>query len=131
MTDMVDQSPANGAFEPDAGSTGSDTPRDAEPLAPARGRGMRLIIQAIPLVAILVLGIELRLTFYQGVIYTDDLVYSHLARRMAEGISPFAKPLPDLYGAVRIGLYAPVALAYTDPRTDASMTAALPCTPFD
>src|SRR5437867_529341 len=73
---------------------------------------MRLVVQAIPLVAILVLGLELRLTFSQGVIHTDDLVYAHLAQRMAEGTSPFAKPLPPLYGAARIGLYAPVALAY-------------------
>jgi Dolichyl-phosphate-mannose-protein mannosyltransferase len=89
-------------------------------------RARRLIVQAIPLVAILVLGLELRLTFYQGVIYTDDLVYSHLARRMAEGTSPFAEPLPDLYGAVRIGLYAPVALAYTIFGTSDATTLAWP-----
>lgn len=72
----------------------------------------RLIIGALPLVAVVLLGIELRLLFYQGVIHYDDLVYVHLARRLADGVSPFAQPLPDSYGALRIGLYGPVALAY-------------------
>jgi hypothetical protein len=69
-------------------------------------------MRVLPLLAIVALGMQLRLTFYQGVIHFDDLVYSHLALRMAEGVSPFAEPLPLTYAAVRIGLYGPVALAY-------------------
>jgi hypothetical protein len=72
----------------------------------------RRVLRLLPLLAIVALGVQLRLTFYQGVLHTDDLVYSHLAQRLAEGISPFTAPLPPSYAAVRIGLYGPVALAY-------------------
>lgn len=68
------------------------------------GRAKRLIVEALPLAAILALAVELRLLFYQGVIHIDDLVYSHLARRMAEGVSPFAQPLPDQWAVIRIAL---------------------------
>lgn len=88
-------------------------------------RAMRLIVQAIPLVAILVLGLELRLTFYQGVIYTDDLVYSHFARRLADGMLPSAEPATRSE-AVRIGLYAPAALAYKVFGTSDATTLAWP-----
>lgn len=66
----------------------------------------------LPLLAILALAVQLRLTFFQGVIHTDDLVYSQLAWRLAEGVSPFAEPLPPTFAAARIGLYGPVALGY-------------------
>lgn len=69
-------------------------------------------MRALPLLAILALGVLLRLTFYQGVIHTDDLVYSQLAWRLSEGVSPFAAPLPPVVAAVRIGLYGPVAIGY-------------------
>ncbi len=69
-------------------------------------------MRVLPLLAIVALGVQLRLTFYQGVIHTDDLVYSQLAWRLAEGVSPFAEPLPPTFAAARIGLYGPVALAY-------------------
>ncbi len=56
----------------------------------------RQVLRVLPLLAIVALGVQLRLTFYQGVIHTDDLVYSHLAQRLAEGISPFTAPLPPV-----------------------------------
>lgn len=72
----------------------------------------RQVLRVLPLLAIVALGVQLRLTFYQGVIHTDDLVYSQLAWRLSEGVSPFAQPLPQTFAAARIGLYGPVALAY-------------------
>lgn len=69
-------------------------------------------MRVLPLLAVVALGVLLRLTFYQGVIHTDDLVYSQLAWRLAEGVSPFAEPLLPTFAAARIGLYGPVALAY-------------------
>lgn len=70
----------------------------------------RRIRQAMPLVAVVLLGIELRLLFYQGVIHYDDLFYSHLARGLADGTSPFG--VADKYTALRVGLYGPVAMLY-------------------
>lgn len=70
------------------------------------------VLQAVPLAAIVLLGIELRLLFAQGVIYTDDLFYAHLARRLADGISPFTPPVLESYAALRIGLYGPIAILY-------------------
>jgi hypothetical protein len=70
------------------------------------------LIRLLPLAAIVLLGIELRLLFVQGVIHFDDLVYAHLARRLADGISPFTQPRPSTYVAMRIGLYGPVAAVY-------------------
>ena len=91
----------------------SDVPRaESRITTDAPSRATMSLAQWVPLLVILALAIELRLIFFQGVIHTDDLTYSHLAERLAEGVSPFAKPLPDIYGALRIGLYAPVALAY-------------------
>jgi 4-amino-4-deoxy-L-arabinose transferase-like glycosyltransferase len=72
----------------------------------------RLLVRAIPLAAIVLLGIMLRLIFFQGIIHFDDLLYSHLARRLADGISPFTQPLPPKWGALRIGMYGPVAIVY-------------------
>ena len=75
----------------------------------------RHLLHAIPLAAIVLLGIELRLLFAQGVIHTDDLFYAHLARQLAEGLSPFVellKQLPDKYAALRIGIYGPAAILY-------------------
>src|SRR4051812_3046557 len=68
------------------------------------------ILHAIPLAAIVLLGIELRLLFAQGIIHTDDLLYTHLARAVAEGTSPFA--IADKYTALRFGLYGPAAILY-------------------
>lgn len=70
------------------------------------------VMRVLPLLAIVALGVQLRLTFYQGVIHTDDLVYSQLAWRLSEGVSPFAEPLPPTSATARIGLYGPVALGY-------------------
>lgn len=84
----------------------------AESTAPTRGGAARLIADALPLAAILGLAVELRLIFYQGVIHTDDIFYSHLARGLAEGVSPFAQPLLDQSSVLRIALYGPVALLY-------------------
>ena len=69
-------------------------------------------VQWLPLLVVLALAWVLRIVFYQGLVHYDGLVYSHLAERLAEGVSPFAKPLPDAWGAVRVGLYVPVALLY-------------------
>ena len=68
------------------------------------------LLQVLPLAAIVLLGVELRLLFSQGVIYTDDLFYAHLARLVAEGSSPFAAPALESYAALRIALYGPVAV---------------------
>ena len=71
-----------------------------------------IVVRALPLAAIVLLGIELRLLFYQGVVHFDDLLYANLARRLADGFSPLTPPLPPAFAAIRIGLYAPVALTY-------------------
>ena len=82
----------------------------------------------MPLAAIVLLGIVLRLLFFQGIVHFDDLMYSHLARRLADGISLFTPPLPieTRYGAKRIGLYAPVALMYWVFGTSVATTLAWP-----
>lgn len=72
----------------------------------------RSMVRALPLAAVVLLGIELRLLFYQGIVQTDDLLYAHLARRLADGPSMLSVPLPPSYAAIRLGLYGPVALAY-------------------
>lgn len=65
-----------------------------------------------PVLLVLALAVQLRLTFYQGVVHTDDLVYSQLAYRLTEGVSPLAEPRVPGYAVARIGLYGPVALVY-------------------
>src|SRR3970040_430892 len=85
-----------------------------------------IAVRVLPLAAIVLLGIALRLIFFQGMIHFDDLMYSHLARRLADGISPFAQPLPPRWGAIRIGMYAPVALIYWVFGTSVATTLAWP-----
>lgn len=81
----------------------------------------RTIVRALPLAAVVLLGIELRLLFHQGLGQGDDLLYANLARRLADGFSTLGMP-----GAVRIGLYAPVALAYWLFGTSVAVTLAWP-----
>lgn len=84
------------------------------------------LVRVIPLAAIVLMAIALRLIFFQGIVHFDDLLYSHLARRLADGISPFTQPLPPRYGAIRIGLYAPVAVLYWIFGTSVATTLAWP-----
>lgn len=93
-----------------------DIPTADANAGPASGRAgdrrLAFVVQAIPLGAILVLAVELRLLFRTGMVHVDSLVYTHLARNLAHGIGWFTDGGTTRWAMVRTGLYGPVALFY-------------------
>jgi hypothetical protein len=73
-------------------------------------RARAVVGQALPLAAILLLAVELRLIFSSGLVQLDSLSYVHLARNLADGAST-GSPLSP-WTTARIGLYGPVAILY-------------------
>jgi len=78
------------------------------PPEPSRSR----LVQALPMAAILLVAVELRLLFQTGMVHIDSLVYAHLARNLIDGVWRFADPVLSRWATVRIGLYGPVAGLY-------------------
>ena len=70
--------------------------------------GKWLNMHLLALLAIVLLGIVLRLHFFTGMVRGDDFNYAHTAYELAQGRSP----LGIWAGSPRIGLYAPVSLLY-------------------
>lgn len=66
--------------------------------------------QVLPLAAILLLAVELRLIFTVGMVQLDSLTYVHLARNLADGVPASTALSP--WATARIGLYGPVAVLY-------------------
>lgn len=69
-----------------------------------------VVLQALPLAAILALAVELRLIFTVGMVQIDSLVYVHLARNLVDGLHTGA--VLSSWATARIGLYGPVAILY-------------------
>jgi 4-amino-4-deoxy-L-arabinose transferase-like glycosyltransferase len=82
------------------------------PVATSGRRAWPSLAQLLPLAVIVLVAVELRLMFQTGMVHFDGWVYAQLAHRLADGVSPFAAPLPPRWTTVRIGLYGPVAVLY-------------------
>lgn len=67
---------------------------------------------AVPFVAILSLAAVLRLLFKTGLADVDALIYSHLARNVADGVFRLNYEGVPLAASARVGLYGPVGLIY-------------------
>ncbi len=61
---------------------------------------------------VVALGIELRLLFRTGLADLDALIYSHLARNVADGVFQLHYPGLPVGTTTRVGLYGPVAIFY-------------------
>lgn len=73
-------------------------------------RAWAVASQVLPLAAILLLAVELRLIFTAGMVQLDSLAYVHLARNLTDGAHTGAALSP--WTTTRIGLYGPVAVLY-------------------
>lgn len=71
-----------------------------------------LLWQGFALLVVLLLAVELRLLFQTGVADIDALVYTHLARNVADGIYRLTYEGLPSSATIRVGLYGPVAALY-------------------
>lgn len=77
------------------------------------GRRWRpVLVQAMPLAAIVLLAAELRLIFRTGMVHIDSLVYAHMASDLVHGIGWLSSEGLPRWATARVGLYGPVALFY-------------------